>query len=322
MASISIAVERPTDNDAKAAVHTGLFAANVERTGDGHFDAILVAARDANSNVVGGIVGEAYWGYVNFTSVWVHPDHRRQGLAKQMLSAAEAEAARLGYAHAFLDTFSFQLPSLYLRAGYEVFGQLNAFPKGSQRLFMRKAIGLQPKSTAPAPTTTAVNGDSDLLMQTYASLLAQLAEMPIFLQHSASALSASRLQQMPAQDKFPLIEHLWHIRDCDVDLYAHRIRQVLQHDMPLLVPVDVGAWYEERHYKDRDGPTAIAEFAELRTALIAELSPLKPDALGRTGVRTDGNTINVLGLIEQLLDHDRDHRWRIARILSEFGDAP
>ena len=93
-----------------------------------------------------------------------------------------------------------------------------------------------------------------LLMQAYASLLTQLAEMPHFLQHSVSTLAAARLLQMPAQDKFPLIEHLWHIRDCDVDLYAHRIRQVLQHDKPGLEPVDVGACTKNGNTKTVTAP--------------------------------------------------------------------
>jgi len=101
---------------------------------------VCVTARDADATVIGGVVGEAYWGWVNFTTVWVHPDHRRQGIASRMLKLAEAEAARLGYTQAYLDTFSFQSPDLYLRAGYEVFGQLDHFPAGAQRLFMRKTL--------------------------------------------------------------------------------------------------------------------------------------------------------------------------------------
>ena len=319
MPMITISVQRNPDSEAKAAVHHGLFAANVERTGDGHFDAILVVARDANAQVVGGIVGEAYLGWVNFTSVWVHPDHRRQGLASKMLAAAEVESVRLGYTHAFLDTFSFQSPSVYLHAGYEVFGQLDDFPKGSQRFFMRKGIGLLSADTPITPAITSVHREKSLLMQTYASLLSQLAEMPDFLQRGMAAMTPSQLQQMPAQDKFPLIEHLWHLRDCDADLYALRIRKVLAHDRPTLEPVDVGAWYEDRRYKERDGGTAIAELSEMRAALIAELRPLDALALARIGVRADGSEINILGLIEQLLEHDRDHRWRIARILQEFS---
>ena len=58
----------------------------------------------------------------------------------RMLIAAEAEAVRLGYTQAYLDTFSFQSPNLYLRSGYDVFGQLEGFPTGSTRLFMRKTL--------------------------------------------------------------------------------------------------------------------------------------------------------------------------------------
>jgi GNAT superfamily N-acetyltransferase len=141
MEFISVAVERDPDHATKSAIQTGLFDANVESTGDGNFDLVFVAARDLSSMVIGGVVGEAYWGWVYFTTVWVHPDHRRKGLASRMLKAAEAEAARKGYTQAYLDTFSFQYPDLYLRSGYEIFGQLDDFPAGSKRLFMRKTIG-------------------------------------------------------------------------------------------------------------------------------------------------------------------------------------
>jgi hypothetical protein len=35
---------------------------------------------------------------------------------------------------AYLDTFSFQCPTLYLSSGYEVFGQLEGFPTGNTRI--------------------------------------------------------------------------------------------------------------------------------------------------------------------------------------------
>jgi len=140
MSTISFAVEPNPDSQTRSAIQTGLFDANVRFTGDGHFDQILVTARDSNATVIGGVIGEAYWGWVNFTAVWVHPDHRRKGLASQLLKLAEAEAVRKGYTQAFLDTFSFQSPDLYLRSGYEIFGQLDHFPTGSKRLFLRKSI--------------------------------------------------------------------------------------------------------------------------------------------------------------------------------------
>jgi GNAT superfamily N-acetyltransferase len=140
MHAVSVTVERNPDQATKRTVQNGLFDANVQSTGDGMFGSVFVAARDSSSTVVGGVIGEAYWGWVNFTTVWVDPAHRRRGLASQMLVAAEAEAVRMGYSQACLDTFSFQCPNLYLRSGYEVFGQLEGFPEGSTRLFMRKPL--------------------------------------------------------------------------------------------------------------------------------------------------------------------------------------
>lgn len=140
MNGVSVAVEQDPDQATKRMVLNGLFEANVQSTGDGRFDAVFVTARDAASALVGGVMGEAYWGWVNFTAVWVDPAHRRRGLASRMLMAAEAQAVRLGYTQAYLDTFSFQCPGLYLRAGYEVCGQLEGFPAGGTRWFMRKAL--------------------------------------------------------------------------------------------------------------------------------------------------------------------------------------
>ena len=140
MHTISVAVEQDPDPATKRTVQNGLFDANVQCTGDGESGSVFICARDSSSTVIGGVVGEAYWGWVNFTTVWVDPLHRRKGLARRMLSAAEAEAVRLGYTQAYLDTFSFQCPNLYLSSGYEVFGQLEGFPTGSTRLFMRKTL--------------------------------------------------------------------------------------------------------------------------------------------------------------------------------------
>ncbi|MEN5204511.1 hypothetical protein ABE473_08640 [Stenotrophomonas sp. TWI700] len=50
------------------------------------------------------------------------------------------QARTLG-AHAVTpDTFSWQAEGFYLKQGYEVFGRLQAFPPGRQRLYLRKRL--------------------------------------------------------------------------------------------------------------------------------------------------------------------------------------
>lgn len=158
-----------------------------------------------------------------------------------------------------------------------------------------------------------------MFQQAYANLLGQLAEMPPFLRHALAGLPAPLLQRLPECDKSPLLEHAWHIRDCESDLYGLRIHQVLGESRPHLAPVDVGNWPSERGYLQRDGDTAVAEFAILRNQLIADLRQLDEQSVARVGIRYDGTEINILGLVEQLADHDRDHRWRIAAILRGYG---
>lgn len=158
-----------------------------------------------------------------------------------------------------------------------------------------------------------------MLHQAYCSLLRQLEEMPSFLEKTVLSLPSAVLLRTPDGDKSPLLEQLWHIRDCESDLYALRIRRVLNEPRPRLELMDVGVWPEVRAYMARNGNLAVHEFAQLRALLVAELEPLGPEELRRVGVRADGTEINVLGLIEQLLEHDRDHRWRITAILRNYG---
>jgi hypothetical protein len=153
----------------------------------------------------------------------------------------------------------------------------------------------------------------------YEALLAQLADMPAFLERSLSGLPPARLRETPPHDELSLLEHLWHVRDCDSDLYGLRIRRALGEDRPSLEPVDVGAWPAERSYLARTAESGLAEFAQLRARLLGELAQLDERALARTGRRADGSEVSVLDIVIQLVEHDRDHRQRVAAILCDIA---
>jgi hypothetical protein len=150
-------------------------------------------------------------------------------------------------------------------------------------------------------------------------LLDQLAEMPQFLRSTVVGLPRELLVRKPKCDKSDLLEHLWHTRDRETDLYGLRIRRILNGERPHLEPVDVGAWPLARGYRDRDGNEAIAGFERERAALLDELRALSAAQLCRVGIRIDGTENSVLDVVDQLAAHDRDHRWRITAILREFA---
>ena len=53
---------------------------------------------------------------------------------------AEHEAIRRGCHSAWLDTYEFQARGFYERLGYSGFGQLDDYPPGFVRYFMKKAL--------------------------------------------------------------------------------------------------------------------------------------------------------------------------------------
>jgi hypothetical protein len=152
-------------------------------------------------------------------------------------------------------------------------------------------------------------------------LLNQLREMPGFLERAFLGVPQRLLTKAPGKDNSPLLEHLWHMRDCESDLYGPRIMRVLTESRPQIVPMDVSGWPVERGYDLRDGDQAIQEFAELRISLVNHLETLPEAAFERTGIRYDGSEVDVYFLIEQLVDHDRDHRWRMCAILREAAEG-
>jgi hypothetical protein len=153
-----------------------------------------------------------------------------------------------------------------------------------------------------------------------AHLLTQLGEMPEFLEKSFLGLSRELLLKPPATDNLSLLEHLWHTRDCESDLYIPRIAGVLTEEHYRLTPLEIGHWPSERQYKLRDGDQAIREFGELRRDLIARLQATPDEAFSRTGRRRDDSEVDAYSLIEYLLEHDRDHRWRMCALLRECAE--
>ncbi len=98
--------------------------------------------KDEQGAIVGGVHGnysDSGWLYVS--TLWVSEHVRGGGHGSRLMEAIEREAAGRGCANAYLDTFGFQALGFYMKLGYGVFGELEDFPPGHSRFFLRKKLG-------------------------------------------------------------------------------------------------------------------------------------------------------------------------------------
>ena len=130
--------------EAAETVMSGLRAYNYEKTRDADFQPLRIFLRDEKGEVVGGLLAETYWGWLDVGSIWVAEHLREHGYGRELMARAEAEGMRRGCTQALLDTFSFQAQGFYERLGYVVAGTLDEFPPGHQRLLMRKRLSPRP----------------------------------------------------------------------------------------------------------------------------------------------------------------------------------
>ncbi|WP_322063086.1 GNAT family N-acetyltransferase [Paraburkholderia sp. J63] len=104
------------------------------------FRLLRVFARDTNGSVIGGLLADTYWQYLEVHQLWVSEEHRHAGHASRLMSAAEDEARLRGCKHAFLDTFSFQALGFYQKLGYREFGRLEEFSGKHERYYLHKRL--------------------------------------------------------------------------------------------------------------------------------------------------------------------------------------
>jgi ribosomal protein S18 acetylase RimI-like enzyme len=113
---------------------------NNQQAGDDQGRNLCFVMRDSKQDIVGGVIGATYWGWLYINLMWVREELRGRDHGQRLLVLAEEEARQRGAKHAYLDTFSFQAPGFYEKHGYRVFGELPDFPVGHRRYFMVKTL--------------------------------------------------------------------------------------------------------------------------------------------------------------------------------------
>ena len=99
--------------------------------------------RDEKGTIVGGVHGKCgSFGWLYIAALWVSEHLRGDGYGIRLMNCIEQEAIKNGCQNAYLDTFSFHAPKFYQKLGYKIFGELEDFPLGYSRYFLRKRLSI------------------------------------------------------------------------------------------------------------------------------------------------------------------------------------
>ena len=122
-------------------VARGIDQYNVAMTGCSDYYPVGLFIKGTAGQIVGGLLGDIWGGWLHVGSLWVDPSLRGHGYATELMTRAERYALGKSCTDAFLRTGSYEARPLYEKLGYHVYGELSDHPvKPHRRYFMTKRL--------------------------------------------------------------------------------------------------------------------------------------------------------------------------------------
>lgn len=129
------------DDATRRLITDGVDLHNVATAGDADYAPLAFLLHGEMEEVIGGLTGFLWGGWLQVVALWVAPHARRGGHATRLLAAAEGFAMARGCGRATLETHNQMALGFYRRRGYVVFGSLAEYPPGGAKYFLRKTLG-------------------------------------------------------------------------------------------------------------------------------------------------------------------------------------
>jgi GNAT superfamily N-acetyltransferase len=140
MDDLNVDFEPFIGDDVRKFIEDGVIDHNTAVTGiSGYFPANFVL-RSERGEVLGGLLGMIWGGWLQVKILWVSQVVRGQGHGARLMGAAEAYARERACIGVNLDTFSFQARPFYERLGYAVIATHQDYPPGHARYFLEKRL--------------------------------------------------------------------------------------------------------------------------------------------------------------------------------------
>ncbi len=134
-------VYEPLPSEALARfVEDGVIAHNFAETGVAEWHPAGFFLKSPRGEWLGGCMGDIWGGWLHVRWLWVGTQLRGRGHGTRLMNATEAFGTEWGADQAMLETHSFQALAFYQKRGYVVFGELEDYPPGFRKFFLRKRL--------------------------------------------------------------------------------------------------------------------------------------------------------------------------------------
>src|SRR5262245_34616352 len=96
--------------------------------------------RDSDGHVIGVAAGYSWADTSELQQMWVDEKYRRRGYGRELLNAFVAEAARRGVRRIWTQSYSFQAPAMYEKAGFKRVAEFYGWPEGHSNVILCKTL--------------------------------------------------------------------------------------------------------------------------------------------------------------------------------------
>ena len=103
-------------------------------------DALCILAGADEGQFLGGLNGLIHWRWLYIRHLWVAEAARGEGLGRELIAAAEAEARLRNCVGVYIDTFDPHVARYYEKAGFIRVGAIADFPPGHKRIYLSKHL--------------------------------------------------------------------------------------------------------------------------------------------------------------------------------------
>jgi uncharacterized damage-inducible protein DinB len=136
---------------------------------------------------------------------------------------------------------------------------------------------------------------------------------------AVSGLADKALRYKPAPNKWSILEILGHLSDVEI-IYAHRLRQALADEKPVIAPIDQDAWARNLGYMDSSPAELVAFYGLSRHHTLQLLRRLKPADLEKGAYHPEHKRqVTVAEIVQMMSRHGPNHLEQIERLKREAG---